>query len=96
MDTHTIIPDWGAAGPLLLYLLIRALQELPVRRVLELGSGQTTRLLNAWACSAGRNAVTFEHDQRWATAMASEVDATRLSILHLPLVDHPAPNGFVQ
>ena len=45
-----LYPAGGAAGPLLLYLLIRILSELPIKRVLELGAG---RIDSAVRCVGG-------------------------------------------
>lgn len=91
-----LYPAGGAAGALLLYILIRALRELPIERVLELGAGQTTQLLDAWARASGGNVFTFEHDQYWADRIAATVNPTKTHVHHLPLVDIPAPGGFVK
>lgn len=91
-----IYPAGGAAGALLLYVLTRALRELPVTRVLELGAGQTTRLLDSWARAHDGTVVTFEHDLHWATKVAETVDPSRTQVLHLPLEDYPAPGCSVK
>jgi hypothetical protein len=91
-----VYPTGGAAGPLLLYLLIRTLDEHAVRNVLELGAGQTTRVLDAWAKACDGRVVTFEQDAGWAAKVSAEVDASVTSILHLPLQDVATSRGQVQ
>lgn len=77
---HTPFPAGGAAGPLLLYLLIRALDELPIGRALDIGAGETTRLLR----DKGVDTITLEHDPAWAT---------RLGVPQTPLTTIDAPDG---
>lgn len=88
-----LYPAGGAAGPLLLYCLIRALEELPIQRVLELGAGQSTKLLDAWSRSRKGRFVTFEQDADWAARIAGECDSSSGSVLHLPLVPISTPAG---
>ncbi len=88
-----LYPAGGAAGPLLLYVLIRALEELPVRSVLELGAGQSTQLLDGWCKARKGRSVTFEHDADWAVRVAGECDSGAASVLHLPLVPISTPAG---
>jgi hypothetical protein len=62
-----LAPFGGAASPALLYLVLRALEDLPVRRVLECGAGQTTLLLDAWSRKVRPlEIVTLEDDPAWA------------------------------
>lgn len=75
-----LYPAGGAAGPLLLYLLIRALGELPISRVLDIGAGLTTRVLRA----SGKEFLTLEHDSAWAAAMG---------VVPTPLTAIPGPDG---
>lgn len=88
-----LYPAGGAAGPLLLYLLIRALNELPVEHVLELGAGQSTVLFDAWARKANGSVVSLEHDKQWAESVGSRVDSTRTRVVYAPLIEQPAPSG---
>ncbi len=64
--------------------------------MLELGAGQTTRLLNAWAISMGGTVVTFEHNLFWAEAIAAETKSERAKILHLPLVNSDVKGGKIK
>ena len=90
----TLYPVGGAAEPLLLYLLLRTLNELPVRHVLELGAGQTTRLLDGWAGAApGRRFTTFEHDPWWARTVRDGIAADGGEVLDLPLEPTETPSG---
>ena len=89
-----LYPVGGAAGPLLLYLLIRALEDLPARRVLELGAGQTTRLLGGWSqAEPDRRVVTFEHDEWWAGHVREEVSPETSCVLHLAMEPCETPAG---
>lgn len=88
-----LYPVGGAAGPLLLYVLIRALEELPIQRVLELGAGQSTQLLDAWSKAKKGRSVTFEHDADWAARVAGRCGSGCTSVLHLPLVPISTPAG---
>lgn len=80
-----LYPTGGAAGPLLLYILIRTLNESEIDHVLDLGAGQTTRVVNAWAARGNGHLVTFEQDPVWATSLRAEVDRQHTRVLHLPL-----------
>lgn len=90
-----LYPVGGAAGPLLLYLLIRILDEMPVKNILELGAGQSTRLLDAWAQENQGHVVTFEHDKLWADTVSSSINQNSTQVLHLPLVEMDTDRGKV-
>ena len=91
-----LYPTGGAAGPLLLYLLIRILNELPIRRVMELGAGQSTSLFDAWAEARDGVLVTFEQDEAWARNARLRLRSKESQILHLPLVDTVTSRGVVK
>ncbi len=68
-----LYPVRCAAGYSFLYLVVRALEELPVRRVLELGAGESTHLLDHLCRLNGASCVTLEHDEFWASKIADKV-----------------------
>lgn len=78
------IPVKNAANHSLLYLIARTVTALKVERVLELGAGETTVLLDRLrtACGHPQTIVTVEHDETWL-AMVQQRVAHRL--LHAPL-----------
>lgn len=78
-NAPAFFPVAGAANYSLLYTLLRCITELPVTRVLELGMGQSTLLLEA----LGVNAVSVDHEKPWVERMASQV---RHECVHAPLV----------
>jgi predicted O-methyltransferase YrrM len=59
-------PVRSAANHSLLWLVGRIVEENEPKRILELGAGQTTRLLGALARARGLQLVTLEHDAAWA------------------------------
>lgn len=77
-------PVAGAASYSLFYLLIRIAKELPVKSVLELGAGETTRLLHALTNQGILSAkcTTLEHNKEWASrvsqSVSHEIITTRL------------------
>lgn len=75
----------GAANYSYLYLLIRACTELPIGRVLELGSGQSTLLLDALAQQRGFDVVSLEGDRDWAERIGTQ--CTQARVLEAPLVE---------
>lgn len=91
-----LYPAGGAAGPLLLYLLIRILSELPVKRVMELGAGQSTSLFDAWAETKNGALTTFEQDEAWARNARSRLRSKQSQVLYLPLVDTATSRGAVK
>ena len=66
-------PLRSAANYSLLYLILRVVTELPVRRVLELGCGQTTLLLDDLMRCRALDITTLEHDPVWATRIQGRV-----------------------
>src|SRR6056297_1002148 len=80
----------AAANYSYLYLLIRAATELPMQRVLELGCGQSTLLLDALAGLEEFDVVSLEHEAAWAERIAVQCDRTR--VLEAPLVQHRTEN----
>jgi predicted O-methyltransferase YrrM len=66
-----------------LYLLLRAAQELGELRILELGAGQSTVLLDRLAEKFPLQCTTLEHDADWVDRIGGRV---RQRVLHAPLV----------
>ncbi len=63
----------GAATYSLLYLLLRSITELPVQRVVELGCGQTTLLLDALQAVRPFEVTSYESDATWAERIGDQV-----------------------
>ena len=76
-------PTGGAANFSLMYLLLRSVTELPVRRVVELGCGQSTLLLDAVRQLRHFEIVTLEHEWEWAQRIQMQVkhDITRVDLV---------------
>lgn len=75
-------PVGAAASYSLLYLLTRALTELPVKTVVELGSGQTTVLIDRLLRDDSTH-VAYEQDAMWADRINGRIKHAR--VLHSPL-----------
>lgn len=71
-------PVGSAANYGLFYVILRAALEFPFARVVELGAGQTSLLLDALARKQLLRAQisTFEHDEEWAARIAPRVAHT--------------------
>lgn len=76
-------PVGAAANYSYLYILLRACTELPVGRVLELGCGQSTLLLDALARQRGFDVVSLEHEAAWADRIGAQCEHAR--VLEAPL-----------
>jgi predicted O-methyltransferase YrrM len=76
-------PVRSAASYSYLYLLLRLCSELPVRRVLELGCGQSTLLLDALAQRRQLDVASLEHDGDWARRIGEQCD--HLRVIEVPL-----------
>ena len=81
---HRYFPIGNAANYSLLYLILRIVTELPVRRVLEFGCGQTTLLLDDLARLRNLDITTLEHEAAWAERIQKSVTH---KILQAPLVE---------
>jgi predicted O-methyltransferase YrrM len=66
-------PIKSAANYSLLYLIMRVATELPVRRVLELGCGQSTLLLDDLSRQHSFDVITLEQDAGWAQRIQAQV-----------------------
>jgi len=75
-------PVGAAASYSLMYLLTRVMSELPVRQVVELGSGQTTVLIDRLRRDEGEH-VAYEQSELWAGSVRQR--APRCSVKHCPL-----------
>ena len=64
----------GSASFSLLYLLLRAVTELPLKYVVELGCGQTSLLLDALQQVQPLQTVSLEHDPEWARRIQAQVE----------------------
>ncbi len=63
----------GAANFSLLYLLLRCMTELPVRRMVELGAGQSSLLIDCLARGRAVQCLSVEHDPGWAERITGQV-----------------------
>ncbi|WP_137392266.1 hypothetical protein [Rhodoligotrophos defluvii] len=67
-------PVGYAANYSLMYLILRIYRENAVKRVVELGAGQSTLLLDALSNALYEaNIITIEHDRSWAEKMRTLV-----------------------
>lgn len=66
-------PVGGAACYSLLYLLIRILTENRIQSIVELGSGESTRLIDRIRAPDAQH-VCYEHDASWHTRSAGRLD----------------------
>jgi hypothetical protein len=81
------LPATGAANYGFLYALLRLLLETPCSRVLEIGVGQSTLMLDAAKKMRGNlEAVSIENDAVWARRIGEQVAHL---IYHAPLVRKP-------
>lgn len=82
-------PLGSAANYGLFYVILRAVTEFPFERVVELGAGQSSLLLDALARKELLRASlhTFEHDEQWAARVAAQVGHT---VTRLPLKERSA------
>ena len=78
-----LYPLRSAATYSYLYLLLRAAQELPALRILELGAGQSTRLLDRLRAGFDLELTTLEHDPGWQQRIQGQVDT---QVLMAPLI----------
>lgn len=87
-------PVAGAANYSLLYLLIRAMTDLPVRSVVELGVGESSRLLSRLR-SNGTSVTTIEHNDSWAERAKDRVQHEIIKTKLVPkLVQGILINGY--
>lgn len=82
--TEVFYPVGAAASYSLMYLLTRVLSELPVRRVVELGSGETTVLIDRLRHADGTH-VAYDQADFWVKKVAER--APRCDVRHAPIVD---------
>lgn len=76
-------PVGAAAGYSLMYLVTRILTELPVQRVVELGSGQSTVLIDRLLPTGGHH-QSYEQSAIWAAAVSKRLKVAQ--VRHSPLV----------
>jgi predicted O-methyltransferase YrrM len=67
-------PTGGSANSSLLYCLLRIVRDTPVSSVLELGCGESTRLLSALRAIKPLEIVSVEHEPFWRDLIANQVD----------------------
>lgn len=86
-------PVRGAANSSYLYLLLRLLTELPIDRVLELGAGESTVLLDRLARRRSFQRMTLEDHAGWAERVGARVEAPpRLApLVPVNVAGHTAP-----
>lgn len=77
-------PLRSAANYSYFYLLVRIVEELPVKRILELGCGQSTLLLDQLAKHKPVACMSFEHDPGWLDRIGKQLE--HVELVHSPLV----------
>jgi hypothetical protein len=80
-----LYPIGGAASYGLLYILARALTEQAFSSVLELGAGQTTKLLGRYASISSVRVTTVEHDEAWIRRLRDGVAPERHTLVRAPI-----------
>jgi len=88
LSVPPLYPRGGAANYSLLYAILRIATELPIKRVLEIGAGQSTLLLNSIARARGLEIVTLETDSNWASRIQAAVDHKVHFVKREPAVVH--------
>lgn len=71
-----LYPVGAAANYSLLYVIYRAVTDLEIKSVLELGAGQTTLLLDALSKTKKIEVATIETDITWANHIGQKVNHT--------------------
>lgn len=82
---QAFFPVKGAANYSLLYLALRISLETDVKRVLELGAGQTSLLFNQLRKRREFEVVTLEDNASWAARIGSMVSH---KVIHCPMIPH--------
>jgi len=74
LNLPALYPVQSAANYSLLYAILRAVTELPVRSILDIGAGQSTLLLNELSrVNPSLGIETLETNPDWATRIQSKV-----------------------
>jgi hypothetical protein len=93
--TDVFYPDGAAARYSLMYLVTRVLSELPVRRILEPGSGESTVLIDRLRHPEGSH-IAYDQADFWVKKVAER--APRCEVRHRPLAatrhDDVAYDGY--
>lgn len=75
LKKRTFYPGRWAAGYQLLYVLYRTLNDFQPTSILELGLGQTTRVIGQYAAYASEcHHIVVEHDQEWIDIFTKEFE----------------------
>jgi hypothetical protein len=99
-DLHTLgienryYPLSGAANYSLLYLLLRSAQEFDIKRLVELGAGQTSLLIESLSQRGllRGSRLTIEHDPSWAERIGQLITH---EIMTVPLTSrNDAPRAY--
>lgn len=77
-----LFPVGASANYGLLYLIVRIIHENRITRVLDIGAGQSSLLLNALAERSPIEVVTLETHEEWAARIGAQV---KHRVLHVPL-----------
>lgn len=99
MALHGFYNDGAAANPSLVLHLMKVLELCRPRRILELGSGQTTRLLAAYHHEhPGTYILTLEHDEQWHRTLTPTItiDDRCHDFRHAPLSNTAFSMPFVK
>jgi hypothetical protein len=87
LESKNFSPSGWAANFSLLYVLLRVLNDFRPKEVLELGTGQTTRLTYQYATHNGQAAVTVvDHSKYWIDFTSQKIKVPEnMKFLELPL-----------
>ena len=78
-------PVGAAASYSLMYLLTRVLTELPVKQIVELGSGESTVLIDRLRGAEGGMHVAYDQAEFWVRSVQAR--APRCDVRHAPIAD---------
>jgi len=77
-------PDGGTASFSFLYVLLRILRERCVCNILELGVGQSSKLLIQYTRTFNKSLTLVDQDESWLCRVTQ--DAPRVKTIHAPLL----------
>ena len=89
LTDKTFSPGRWAVGYQFLYVLYRVLNEVRPRKILELGLGQTTRMISQYAEADSQvSHKVVEHDIKWEAFFKRDfVLSSQTEIIQLPLIE---------
>lgn len=89
LEDKTFSPGRWAVGYQFLYVMYRVLNEVRPKKILELGLGQTTRMISQYAAADSQvSHKVVEHDINWEVFFKRDfVLSAQTNLIHLPLIE---------